>query len=414
MNQQPIHTKNRTKSFLFFLSLVFLTISCQQQQNPNSADEEALLTDTVNLQFTVEEAQEWTNLFKRNNGWFGADGIFAIPMNGVDTTGSAKDTETLLLFSDTMLGEIKDGQLQPGYVMINNSVATLKGTEPKEENIQFHWAKDQEGKPNAIFVPSTPNTKKGEYYWLGDGFVNHELDNTTYIFGYRIRNTGAAVFGFEEVGNTLIAIPNGSTPPFTDQRQMDTPFFLQVGEEKSDYGSFGAGIFVNTEKAGAPQPDGYVYVYGVRGKEKNVMAARVKPKDFENFDAWRFWDGQEWNTDMNQVAHITDRASNELSLTPLPDGRYALVFQTDGMGSKVGLRIGLSPVGPFGPIKELWDCKESEINKNFIVYNAKTHYNLSKKNELLISYNVNSLDFWNDIKTHPDLYRPRFIKVKFK
>src|SRR5262249_7350168 len=142
------------------------------------------------------------------------------------------------------------------------------------------------------------------------------------------------------------------------------------------------------------------------------MVARVLPKDFEDFSKWSYWDGKKWNKDIHASANITDRASNELSVTPLPDGRFAMVFQTDGLGKYVGLRLSNHPQGPFGPIIKLYECKEGEISKNFFPYNAKVHSNLSKPNELLVSYNVNSLDFWNDVKIYPNLYRPRFIRVK--
>ncbi|WP_262247436.1 DUF4185 domain-containing protein [Parapedobacter soli] len=401
----------KPSALLPITAILFWCIACG---NSSTAQRDATpTTDTINLSYTVEDAPEWTGLFDRTSGWFGADGIFTIPLHGVDTPQSTQGSKTLLVFSDTMIGEIEDGELQPGSVMINNSVATLDGTTPDEDRIQFFWDSDSAGKPTSVFVPQTPQTQPGEYYWLGDGFVNQELDNTTYVFGYRIRHTDAAVFPFEEVGNTLIAIPAGSQPPFKDHRQMDTPFFIRDPVDNGNNGSFGAGIFVNTIAAGAPDPDGYVYVYGVRGPKKHVLVARVAPKDFEHFTAWRFWDGAGWNIDIDKAAPIADRASNELSVTPLPDGRYALVFQTDGIGTSVGLRIGLSPAGPFGPIKELWDCPEVE-QKGLFVYNAKAHFNLSEKNELLISYNVNSFDFLADIKKTPNLYRPRFIRVKFK
>lgn len=404
-------------SILPALSLLLATSSCA----PNS---EADLdkgrqpvaerdTSVTELKFTVQEAPEWTTLFNRTSGWFGADGIFAIPVNGVDTAGAAADKETMLLFSDTLIGEVKDGKVAAtDYKMINNSVAILKGVEPREESLTFYWDKDGAGHPKSVFVPGTPKSQPGDYYWLGDGFVNTAKNNDTYIFGYRVRNTGAETFGFQEVGNTLIIIPAGSKPPFRNQRQIDTPLYIP-GTADSDYGSFGAGIFVNTKEAGAPDPDGYVYVYGMRGKEKNVMVARVQPQDFENFSKWRFWDGTNWNLDINSAAYVADRASNELSVTPLPDGRYAMVFQTDGIGRTVGLRLGLSPVGPFGPIITLWDASEDvKVDKDFITYNAKVHSNLSKPGELLISYNVNSFDFFKDILVHPNLYRPRFIRVK--
>ena len=89
-----------------------------------------------------------------------------------------------------------------------------------------------------------------------------------------------------------------------------------------------------------------------------------------------------------------------------------MVFQTDGLGTSVGLRLSNHPQGPFGPIIKIYECPEAKMAKNIFPYNAKAHTNLSNPNELLITYNVNSFDFWNDVKIYPDLYRPRFIRVK--
>lgn len=364
------------------------------------------LPDLQHLDYKVTAAPEWNNLFTRNSGWFGGDGIFSIPVNAPDSDS------TLFLFSDTMAGEIRDGKLQPGSVMIHNSVAILKGKAPLEKNIQFYWNRDNNGKPATLFEPRTPAATPGDYYWLGDGFVNTALNNNTYIFAYRMRNISQKDFGFAEVGNALIVLPANSRPPYTRQRQLDTPLFLPA-DSSTGVGSFGAGIYVNTKAAGAPNPDGYVYVYGVRGQQKMVLVARVLPADIEHFGRWRFWDGHQWNADMRQAVAVTAHASNELSLTPLKDGRYALVFQVDGMGSAVGLRLGATPAGPFGPVIKIWECPEVKEDKRFYVYNAKAHPRLSKPGELLISYNVNAFDFFKVLPQHPHLYRPRFIKLIF-
>ena len=173
-------------------------------------------------------------------------------------------------------------------------------------------------------------------------------------------------------------------------------------------------VFANTKTAGAPNPDGYVYVYAISGELKKVSVARVKSKDFENFSKWKYWDGTTWEADISKAVKIADRASNELSVSPLPDGRYAMVFQTDGLGNSVGMRLGATPYGPFGPIIKIWDCTEQQQAKNFIVYNAKAHPALSKPGELIITYNVGSFDFWNDVKDHSNFYRPRFIRLKLQ
>jgi hypothetical protein len=368
--------------------------------------------DLSNIRFTVEEAPEWSALLKRNSGWFGGDGIYTIPFNGMESRRANQRDSVLFIFSDTMIGDIKDSTLVPGSTMIHNSVAVLKGYMPDEKRMRFYWNKDTERRPMPVFSPHTPRTDTVDYYWLGDGFVNQTLGNSIYIFGYRVRNVSTDAFGFREVGNTLIKIPSGSIPPFKDARQMDSPFFLT--DQKGDSGSFGAGIYVNTMAAGAPHPDGYVYVYGVKGQKKELLVSRVLPGDFENFKRWTYWDGKTWVDDMYAAATVTEGVSNELSVSDLPDGRYALVFQLNGMSTTVGMRIGASPAGPFGPVIKLWDCKPDLIEKTFVVYNAKVHPSLSQPGELLISYNINSTEFIRDLKIHPNLYRPRFIRVKFQ
>lgn len=382
---------------------------CRSAGNNAAAAPDAPLS-IDSLHFTASPAVEWDALFTRKSGWFGGDGIFAVTRDGKETPGAAKKSETLIWFSDTMLGEIEKDSLKAGYTMINNSVAVLQDGVPDSAHIRFYWNKEN-GKPASLFVPKTPATQPGDYYWLGDGFVNQEQNNSLYIFGYRIKNVSQQAFGFKEVGNTLIIVPAGAQPPFTEYRQLDIPFFL--GKEVDSTGSFGAGILVNTEAAGAQHPDGYAYIYGIRGKEKKLMVARVKPADIESFDKWTFWDGAAWNTDVAKIATVTDRLSNEIGVMQLADGRYALTFQTDGLGRYVGMRLGSSPAGPWGKVIELFDSSPSvSEDKDFFPYNAKVHPVLSTPDELLISYNVNSFDFFNDIKQHPNLYRPRFVKVK--
>ncbi|MEX2569048.1 MAG: DUF4185 domain-containing protein [Cyclobacteriaceae bacterium] len=359
-----------------------------------------------NINFSVEEAENWTSLFLRKTGWFGGDGIFAIPLNGKDNIPAGKETQTMIIFSDSMIGEIVEGEIQEQH-MVNNTVAILKGGKPDEHKISFHWAKNEEGKPKSLFTPQTPSASGGDDYWLGDGFLNPQLDSTIYIFAYRMRTMDKTEdWSFKEMGTDLIALPTGSLPPFSNQRQIETPLRFEDG-------GFGAGIFVNTKEAQAGNPDGYIYVYGVRGTEKKLMVARVLLRDFENFEAWRFWDGSGWNVDMQQVTFLTAGVSNELSVSELPDGRYALIFTINGINPVVGMRLSKTPFGPFGPMIEIWKSNEME-QKNFITYNAKAHSNLSASGEILISYNVNAFDFGSEIQANPNLYRPRFIKLKIE
>lgn len=355
--------------------------------------------------FSAVAAPEWTSLFDRTSGWFGGDGIFSIPLSGVDKINNEGNDSTLLLFSDTYIGEVHN-KIPVNDIMVNNTVAIVKGNEPNVFNIRFYHATDATGKPASFFTPQTSTGQHPQLFWLGDGFVNKEKDNTLYIFGYKVERTGPGVFDFIEPGVSLIAIPKNARPPFSGQRQIETSLHInnQLGE-----GNMGAGILVNTAWSGAPAPDGYVYVYGCIGKDKNLIAARVKPTDFEKLSEWKYWNGSSWSSNKDDMKPITNAVSNELSITPV-NGKYLLVFQVMGLSDKVGVRIGDSPVGPFSDIIEVWTTPE--FKDGLWTYNAKAHPNLSKPGELLISYNTITADFWNDIKKDATIYHPRFIRLK--
>ncbi len=387
--------------FLFIMILLALP-SCQNVEDQESKE----------LTFTTEAAPEWDSLFLRYNGWFGGDGIFAIPASGIEYQEVEDSTENLILFSDTMVGEIEEGELKEGFTMVNNSVAYMTGKSAMEERIDFHVALDSVGNSTSMFPMLLDSVEEGEYYWLGDGFV-HPTNGNTYIFAYRVINKPELpIFGFDLNGGALITIPKGDRPPYLEQRQTKLPFFYKTKPQV--VGSYGAGILVNTESAKVPNPDGYIYIYGVRDPGKELLVSRVLPDDFENFDRWTFWNGEEWATDYTQAIAVTDTVSNELSVTPLPNGKYALIFTAGGTTPTVDMRIGDSPIGPFTPMEAIWDCSDVLEEPEFFAYNAKAHPSLSRPGELLISYNVNSFAFWDQVRDYPNLYRPRFLKLKYQ
>lgn len=403
-----IFSLKRSTAPALLLLLLSLPMGCSAPGGAQSTGQDT----QASAQSLSASAEDWNNLFFRTSGWFGGDGIFAIPLDGKEFVPAGRDTRTLFVFSDSVIGQTRDGKTGSGdFKMIHNLVAYLEGSEPDPKQFEFYWPEGEDGKPASLFEPHTPQTQPGDYYWLGDGFVNADADSTLYIFGYRVRDvpTGA-FFEFEQVGVTLIAIPPGSKPPFHEQRQLDTPFFFS--REGGGQVTFGSGIFVNTASAGAPNPDGYIYVFGVAGPYQELFVARVLPGGFEDFGAWRFWDGQAWSADMRSAKAVTSGVSHELSFSPLPDGRYILAHQRFGMAPEVAVQVAKSPVGPFFPTKDIWHCPEVDEDIDYFVYNAKAYPHLSGKGELLISYNVNSFDFFKDILTEAQFCRPRFIRLK--
>lgn len=392
------------KYYLLFFVTALLACSGKTKEQLQTADEQVI----DETHFVAKPAPEWTNLFLRKSGWFGGDGIFAIPFSGKD---SEKGDSLMFLFSDTMIGTINGEKLQPGYVMVNNSVAILKDKVPDSTHISFKMAREK-GVYKAIFTPKMDKPDKDTYYWLGDGFVNPEAHKDLFVFAHKINNTyDKSDFPFKETGNDLIRIPAGSQFPYTDQKQSPLPFNnYKSGEETI---SFGAGIFNNSHAAGEPDADGFVYVYGIKGVNKKLVSARVKPADIESFTQWQFWDGKGWNSKVNAAAPLSDSVSNEMSVSRLAKGKYALVYQLGGIFPDICMQVGPTPVGPFGPRIILYKTSSDIQDPDLFTYNAKAHPALSGEGELLISYNVNSFKFFQVVEHKPNLYRPRFILVKF-
>ena len=370
------------------------------------------VTPPVSAQsYSVEPAPEWDALFDRNSGWTGADGIYSIPLNGNDGPGSAGPaSKTLFVFSDTAIGDVgPDGRRLPGTTLVNNTLALLRGAEPDPDQAVFLWKGKRTGQPDALFIPSTPEAEPTDWYWLMDGIV---LARQVHIFALRMKEGDGGVFNFAIDGVALISMNLDDPDPYGNHVQVDTPLFLEANASHDEI-HFGQAVLANIVDAGAPNPDGYIYIYGEESgfPAKTMVAARVRPEQFTDFAAWEYWDGQGWTDDIEAAGEVTRRISSEFSVTPLPDGRYITVFQADALGPEVAVRIGQSPVGPFGPMRRIYRCPEVDLDPDIFVYNAKAHPHLSRPGELLISYNVNTFDFFGDFFEYADIYRPRFIRL---
>lgn len=363
----------------------------------------------------AQPAPEWDALFDRTMGWTGGDGIYSIPLTGSELNGGSPDRPTLLVFSDTFIGKVlPDGTRAAGTTLVNNTMALLRGTAPDPDRITFYWGRAPGVGPTALFTPQTPDTRPDNWYWLMDGVA---LNGTLYLFALRMEPAPGqfpfAVAGVARLTADLTQTGVNVRKIQATHEQVDAPLFLPAAGPLGEV-IFGSAILVNTADAGSPAPDGYVYIYGTRNDflDKKLLVARVLPDQFDDFDAWRYWTGVAWVSAIEQAAPVqgVSRISSEQSVSWLPDGRFAVVSQLDGIGPKTQIHLGDSPIGPFEPPVIVWQCPEAATDPDIFCYNAKAHPHLSAAGELLISYNVNTFDFFDHF-ANADIYRPRFIRV---
>lgn len=356
-------------------------------------------------------APTWDTLFDRVEGWTGADGIYSTALSGMDQQGGIGENErTLMTFGDTLVGRVgKDGKRLAGTKFVNSTAAILTGLVPDASKIRFVIARDEDGQPKSLVVPNTSNAGEGQWYWLSDSVV---IGDSVHTIAMRMKHRDDGTKGmwnFALDGTTVLT--SKAAAPFQEVAQVDAPLFFSKSENRGEM-VFGGAITANTKQAQAPNPNGYVYVYGLESQpfQKHLLAARVTASHFLEFDEWRFWDGNDWVAEAKKAVRLTGRLSSEFSITPMAHGRFILVFQMDGMGKDVAVRFADSPIGPWGELKRIYHCPETEIDDKIFAYNAKAHTHLSKPGELLISYNVNTMDF-GDLFRHADRYRPRFIRL---
>lgn len=364
--------------------------------------------------YSAVAAPEWTALFDTpfgvNDGWSGADGVYTIPMNGDERFGSGGATKTLILFSDSFVGGTNaDGSRIGGTVMVNNTSAMLTGAAPLASALQFNVRRDAGGKAVSMVVPTQAN----QWYWPGDALV---WKGKLRMYASRmLRGDGSGgAFDFRQVGTDLLTADATEDAPFLGvYSRKNLPLYAPKDSTHSEI-AFGIATLPLTVQAGAPNPDGFLYVYGVRSDDfnKKLLVARVKLDQITNGGAYRFWNGKIWVTDIAQAAPVANRMGAEISVTPLADGRFMVVHQLDTISGTIAVRYGNSPVGPFGKPIPIWLCPEDELTPDTFVYGAKAHPHLSAPGELLISYHVNTFDFWENFSAGgAEIYRPRFIKL---
>ncbi len=164
-------------------------------------------------------------------------------------------------------------------------------------------------------------------------------------------------------------------------------------------------------------PDGYVYVYGYRDgrpRLRQLVIARVVPEDLARLDRWTYFAGNgQWSSNIEDCFPVTEKVSTELSVTPIPfgprKGKYALIYTPGTIGKKIGLRIG-----PFGEERIIFeDSEAATLGERVFTYNAKAHPVLSTDQELIVSYNLNSNDDSLLIFREPNIYFPRFVKIRW-
>ncbi|MEU1958426.1 sigma-70 family RNA polymerase sigma factor [Nocardia sp. NPDC019304] len=310
-------------------------------------------------------------------GWTGADSTYSRRL---------PDGRQLWMFSDTFLGTVHpDGSRPATSPMVKNTFVV----DDRGRMSTVHGGTADA--PTAV-VPAP----EGQMFWVGGGYVTGNVLNVMLVrfvntdpddlmWGISWKENRLARFDAENLG--LIDL---------------TPMPSRTGVMWSAWLDY----------------DGtHTYVYGTKdsGGDKYMHVARVLGDDLRA--PWEFFDGEGWSPEESDSAPLLSGVANEYSVTRWRD-RYLLITQDTSVPFSAEIRAYLSdaPTGPFTTPTVVYRAPEAGIDgtygdRNVYAYNAHEHPDLRSGDTLIVSYNVNSLDF-EGVIGDVSKYRPRFITVR--
>lgn len=379
----------------------------------------------------------WDAVFTRTSGWTGGD---------VAGTVNLGDGRLLWLFGDSWIGEVADGRHANGSRMVNNTIAIQsragKSSEPPAKSaLQFYWhggAND----PSAWMAPKLAPAAAGEtksdsknsngWFWpTGGGAVvpgpDGRLRLLVFLFHIGKRLGKEGIWAFKSLGGTMATVDNLADPVEKwVVEQDDIPFAVgsdavaNAAKKNSRPKEINWGVAALRYR---PAPDAgqeWLYIYGIRNEaplNRQVILARAKIDSPARFDEWRFYAGNDrWSAKIDDLVPIAEHVTNELSVERLPGARqstWVMVHSEPPLGRKIFVRTAANPEGPWSNPKAVYSAPEVDRNPTYFAYAAKGHFDLSRPDELLITYVVNAHDFGAMVKD-AGIYRPRFIRVPLK
>lgn len=375
----------KTKGFLVFSLAALSLASCEGGATSSLSSETSSQTPITTSQATSapkasstiysgKARSDLTNLFVRNDGWNGADGVYTFQIGD----------KILWYFSDTFVGVVNADRKRVNNSFINNSyaVSNLDGSD-----ISFHYGENP--------ISSAFKAPAGSYYWPQDSYVK---DGTLYIFALKMKAAG----GLGDILGVDIVKAAFDGTSVTESEIIPLP-----GLQSSDktLGAYLYGSYV--EKA----EDGYLYIYGYRtiNNRKNMVVCRMAESAFPS-GAIEYLNTEGWSASVNTLKELAGDISPEFRLYHVGNKVY-LAYILSTWSGKIFLSEAPSALDVFPRGEYVYYCpEEATITKSTICYNAKIQSVFSDSNKLVISYHVNSLT--NADNANAEIYRPRFIEVE--
>ncbi|RLD19952.1 MAG: hypothetical protein DRI71_11070 [Bacteroidetes bacterium] len=322
---------------------------------------------------------EFTKRFELSGGGnTGADGTYSVYL---------PDGRTVWIFGDSFLGtvtpELTREKTNPMYIrncfMVDDgdSLITLHQGEPSEFKSMII--------PPIITDSNFEINERQHWYWPGDGWVD---DNQLKVFVSEFFQSEPGMWGFKFKRTAIITY----SLPEIEQVSLDTiPYSNVLGIH---YGH----AVCKTEE--------FVYVYGLH--DGRPHAARI-----DGNGSWQFYSGSKWSDEAKDSKPMSDISGSEQFSVFEHEGDFIMIMQEGSLSRKIFSYVAKTPYGPWVNRQLIYETPLPYDNDQLFTYNALAHPQFTQNDELLISYNTNSMQLEDHFK-NAGIYRPRFIRVPFE
>lgn len=330
-----------------------------------------------NKEFVITEAYNIDNVFRRNDGWAGADGVFS----------HVYGNKIHWYFSDTLIGKVNPNtRLREEMVMVNNTVGVSLTQDPF--NIMF-LVNQKDNKYTSFYEP-----EKEGYYWLQDGVYK---DNYLYISVIRVKDDKVNWFEVLDSEMIKVKVNEDETLDYDNYQRFSNKTYF---EQNNEIYTFGAAMLDDMLRTG------YYYMFGYdNSSDKNLYMLRVK--DFEDTDSYEYFTIHGWSKTPIGFKSIGKNVANEMRV--IYDGKYIISYTVNCSSPTIEIASTNCLEEGFTNRHIVYQCKESILKESVITYNAKLHTFPFEK-DLFMTYNVNTTVIKDLVDA--DIYYPRWLRLE--
>jgi hypothetical protein len=347
----------------------------------------------------AQVAGRCTPSFPFQNGWWGADAAYSIPLPG---------GRSVWIFGDTLYG---DKRVVVGNEprMVRNSIGISRCDDKGQWALQYVIRHGENGKPQDFFQarilrPRATNT----WYWALDGFV-HEKDLWVTLLCMRnARVKRPDGFDFETCGTDLAKVSDLDADP----QKWKVAYFPLVADGVAAYPS-----------ATAVVDGAYAYLFALYEKgARSMLLTRIPLAPFGDLqylaNSGKKKTG-EWEPGFKpkNAMPVMDRGTSEMTVRYHADTRkwLAVMRSPDLSSDAILLRSAPAITGPWSAGEVIYRIPEMQkdspgYDKNVFCYAGKEHPEFERPGSLVITYVCNTMKV-PDLVTNLKIYVPKVVEV---